>query len=104
MALTWVPGWASNCNLTELKAKCKENLHLRLDFNPLLPYHPMRGQAMHTNGKHTAEETVRLTPEQNEMVREAIEAKEQGEPTYSAEEVLAYARAKVRAWLPSQSA
>jgi hypothetical protein len=64
----------------------------------------MRGRAMHTNGKHTAEETVRLTPEQNEMVREAIEAKEQGEPTYSAEEVLAYARAKVRAWLPSQSA
>jgi hypothetical protein len=50
------------------------------------------------------EEALRLTPEQNEMVREAIEAKEQGEPSYSAEEVLAYARAKVRVWLPSQSA
>ena len=50
------------------------------------------------------EEPLRLTPEQNAMVREAIEAKEQGEPSYSAEEVLAYARAKVRVWLPSQSA
>ena len=56
------------------------------------------------NPIQTHEEPLRLTPEQNDMVREAIEAKEQGEPGYSAEEVLDYARAKVIVWLPSQSA
>ena len=56
------------------------------------------------NPDDTQEQPLRLTPEQNDLVREAIEAREQGEPSYSAEEVLAYAREKVRVWLPSQSA
>jgi hypothetical protein len=38
------------------------------------------------------------------MVREAIHAKVRGEPSYSAEEVLAYARAKARVGNLSQSA
>ena len=42
-----------------------------------------------TNPDETQEEPLPLTPEQNDMVREAIEAKERGEPSYSAEEVLA---------------
>ena len=56
------------------------------------------------NPDDTQEQPLRLTPEQNDLVREAIEAREQGEPSYSAEEVLAYAREKVRVWLPSQNA
>jgi hypothetical protein len=50
------------------------------------------------------QEPLRLTPEQNDMVRETFHAKELGEPSYSAEEVLAYARAKVRVGNLSQSA
>jgi hypothetical protein len=47
---------------------------------------------------------LELTPEQEEMVREAIEAKKNGEPSFSAEEVLEYARAKIKTWLPDRSA
>jgi hypothetical protein len=51
----------------------------------------------HTNGPNAAEEAITLTPEQYELVREAIEAKERGEANYSAEQVLDYARSKVNA-------
>ena len=57
--------------------------------------------ADHINGQ---EEPITLSPEQTEMVREAIKAKEAGEPSYTAQEVTERARAKVRTWRPGQSA
>ena len=50
------------------------------------------------------QDAIKLSQEQTEMVREAIESKLRGEPCYTSEEVLAFARAKVKAWLPDQSA
>jgi hypothetical protein len=50
------------------------------------------------------ERPLKLSPEQEAMVMEALAARERGEPTYSAEEVMEYARKKVREWLPGETA
>lgn len=49
-------------------------------------------------------EVVALSPEQTEMVREAIRSKVAGEPSFTAAEVLQHARERVQEWLPSLSA
>jgi hypothetical protein len=54
---------------------------------------------------HHEEETLKLSPEQSEMLRLAEIDFENGEKGITAEQVLENVRAKVRAWLPpSQSA
>ncbi|MEI7578027.1 MAG: hypothetical protein WCK51_14140 [Armatimonadota bacterium] len=49
-------------------------------------------------------EVVALSPEQTEMVKDAIKSLSAGEPTFSAAEVLQHARERVQEWLPSLSA
>ena len=51
----------------------------------------------------SADGTIRLTPEQTQMLREAEADFESGEG-YTFEEVMEHARARVRTWPPSQSA
>lgn len=53
---------------------------------------------------HTEAEPLKLSPEQAELVREALEKFEGGEPGLTEAEVLDRAREKVKAWLPNQSA
>lgn len=55
------------------------------------------------NGNHE-NEALELPPEQHQMVLDALKAKQNGEQSYTAEEVLERAQAKVKTWLPSQSA
>jgi len=61
---------------------------------------------MTANGTHDPEETIRLTPEQMEMVRLAEEQFQRGEG-YTAAQVREMARKRTRAWLaedPGQTA